>query len=287
VITESDAVKTLAGYIRRKSGGTAGWSVSIQETARAAGRSPLDFYEAAFRIGPKLGITSWSDGFSREHAGFLTAVLEDLYGPEAEYVLYREGLFLPQGKAADLSALLIEEAYRESRRQGIREIEFRDILERTGDFERAAGIYAREHFPIQNMLKNASERFVSREKIHPFGVLTCRSYLEDCMARKIFTLRNLLAWAFMEMEDLAEKIGHFFTEEQESFEDTGFFTGRSQIDAAASELGLRSTGLRRTEVKKAYRELMRQYHPDVNPDGLDRAKRITRAYSLLITKLPE
>ncbi|MFP4383758.1 MAG: J domain-containing protein [Spirochaetia bacterium] len=282
-----EQVKALAGYIRYKSGDSGEWRISIPEAARVTLRSPLDFYEAAFRIGPKLGITGWSDGFSPENAGFLTAVLEDLYGSAVEEVLYREGVFLPQHKAADLSALLIEEAYQESRRQGVREEDFRQFLDRTGDFEQAADLYVREHFRIQDMVRTVSERFVRREETDLFGTVTCRCYLEDCMARKIFTLRNLLAWAFMEMEDLAEKIGHFFTDEQGRFEDSGLFSGSSQIDSAASELGLRSTGLNRNQVKKRYRELMRQYHPDVNPKGLDRCKRITRAYSILITKLPE
>merc|ERR1711953_679999 len=45
-------------------------------------------------------------------------------------------------------------------------------------------------------------------------------------------------------------------------------------------LGLKSTASA-DEIKKAYRKLIIQFHPDKNPDGADRFKEIQHAYSIL------
>ena len=49
---------------------------------------------------------------------------------------------------------------------------------------------------------------------------------------------------------------------------------------ALSVLGLRR-GADQNEIRSRYRELMRRYHPDINPSGLETAKKITVAYGLL------
>ncbi|MCK4514150.1 MAG: J domain-containing protein, partial [Spirochaetaceae bacterium] len=53
--------------------------------------------------------------------------------------------------------------------------------------------------------------------------------------------------------------------------------------AALALFELRPSHPSRTEVQSRYRRLMRRFHPDINPDGLDMAKRINAAYAVLIT----
>jgi hypothetical protein len=59
-------------------------------------------------------------------------------------------------------------------------------------------------------------------------------------------------------------------------------TGR---DAARRLLGLNVSQPTKKELQAAYRSLMRKYHPDVNPDGLEMAKKINRAYGLLLSSV--
>jgi hypothetical protein len=56
----------------------------------------------------------------------------------------------------------------------------------------------------------------------------------------------------------------------------------SERAAALRVLGL-SGEPSKQELQSAYRSLMRSYHPDVNPKGLETAKRINHAYGVLVT----
>jgi len=49
-------------------------------------------------------------------------------------------------------------------------------------------------------------------------------------------------------------------------------------------MGLPGGRVSRTELRSRYRQLIMQYHPDVNPAALERCKDITAAYSLLISE---
>jgi DnaJ-class molecular chaperone len=38
-------------------------------------------------------------------------------------------------------------------------------------------------------------------------------------------------------------------------------------------------------LKKRYRELMKKYHPDINPNGLEKSQQINLAYTILLSEV--
>ncbi|TVQ23841.1 MAG: hypothetical protein EA382_09175 [Spirochaetaceae bacterium] len=76
-------------------------------------------------------------------------------------------------------------------------------------------------------------------------------------------------------------------DEQTGTDSNGHSRGESPADrrdAALRVLGIHGRVDPRS-VRDAYRRLMRRYHPDVNPDGLEMAKRINNAYAEVLSSL--
>ena len=66
--------------------------------------------------------------------------------------------------------------------------------------------------------------------------------------------------------------------------DNGETTG--QVPEQAMRLfGLFGRALTPELLKKRYRALMKQYHPDLNPGGLERSKQVNTAYTVLLASL--
>jgi curved DNA-binding protein CbpA len=49
-------------------------------------------------------------------------------------------------------------------------------------------------------------------------------------------------------------------------------------------MGLPDQPLAADALRRRYRELMKRYHPDVNPSGLERCKEINAAYAVLMSR---
>ena len=56
----------------------------------------------------------------------------------------------------------------------------------------------------------------------------------------------------------------------------------SAAEQARRALGLGPEPLTRERLKSRYKQLMKRFHPDVNPHGLRRCQEITVAYSTLV-----
>jgi len=118
-------------------------------------------------------------------------------------------------------------------------------------------------------------------------VVTASVYLKLLLQRHIIELDALAPALFDILRTVALhegviRKGRRAEEAERAGEDAGGGAAPGR-EAALRVLGLSGTDPTKQQLQTAYRNLMRRYHPDVNPKGLETAKRINHAYGVLVT----
>ena len=115
--------------------------------------------------------------------------------------------------------------------------------------------------------------------------LTAKWYLRTLVDRRIIVPADLGPALF----DLLRSIGRQEGALPRIAADDQGATAGAQADIVDDRAGalalfeLRPAYPSRAEIQSRYRRLMRRFHPDINPEGLDMAKRINAAYAVLLT----
>ena len=158
------------------------------------------------------------------------------------------------------------------------------MLRTFGSYERARDVYLEEFFSLDRMRDEAAEQFCTRRVFlsPPLALRGARRLLEMFFSRHVLDAHAVF---FRVLEDM-RRVGV----------ETGAIGGgrvrrdppsreEPLVDQARQTLGLDGAQLSAAVVKRAYRELMKRFHPDVNPGGLERTQEINGAYAVLLAAL--
>ncbi len=256
------------------------WSVTQDELSDRY--DPVDLYRAVYATG-HVSV----DRFGPENAGDLLALLEELtgrdYGPE-----FREaGLFLSHDDRLDLT----ERFVRVVRRAVVLHVPepetFRAMLREFRRFDRARFVYLSTFFDADRLVGQCADEYLELREAAALR-FTVESYLRRLLQRHIVDLEDLAPALLEILRTVARHEGMLPRGRADAeFERENRRPGAQRPHRAASRAeALRVLGFAseptRTEIRDRYRSLMRRYHPDVNPNGLERAKLINNAYAVLI-----
>ena len=267
------------------------WTLSAEELSEWF--DPVDYYRVAYRTGV-LGV----DGFGPENAGELMILLEELIDPGARAALRDAGLLLSHDDRIDLTGRFVR-TIRVSVVLHVPEPEtFRAMLHQERRYDRAVALYLDTFLPRGDLVERCARDYVEvrrpfaddRSETALFGCV--RSYLELLVRRHVVEVAALAPALIEILGTVARHEGmlpggrtaHAASERAEERSGSSSDSAASEearVAAALEVLGLTGVALSRRVLSERYRRLMRRFHPDVNPDGLETAKRINVAYGLV------
>lgn len=271
--------ENLIDELQRRAEADGTWDVTADELADRY--DTVDFYRAVYEAA-QVSV----DEYGPDNAGELLVLLDHLTGRDYREEFREAGLFLTHEDRLDLT----ERFTRTVRHAVVLHVPepetFRAMLREFRRYDRAEFVYLRTFFDPDELVLRCTRGYLESRDA-PALAATVEAYLRLLLQRHIVDL-HALAPALMEiLRTVARHEGALPGGNRED-EDADARSGRT-MEATLDErswalrvLGLRSREPSREEIRDRYRRLMRRYHPDINPDGLEAAKEINNAYGILI-----
>ena len=259
------------------------WSITTDELISLLGVDTAEFYRTIYGIRDKIHLYDAIDVFTADNVGDLVTILECFHGPAAEAALSGAGVFLPHESRVELTECFLATVQQAVRRHKVRYQDFEGMLSAVGDFGRAFRIYIEQAFSIQRLFAQAHERFFAGRKPDVFACRLSSNYLANLFERHVLSFEGVFCKLTHVLERHAYECG-FFSErvcfEDEELDDR--HQRRKDIDHAKAVMEMDGARMTLELLKRQYKRLMKRYHPDLNPKGLERCKDINNAYALLV-----
>lgn len=263
------------------------WRVSSEELIAALQVDPVPFWRAVHAARDRIGFAEAVDGFSRETSGDLVTVLERLHGPGAEQALTKAGLFLPYELSIELMEELHSRIERFTAAHRIDDEGLAAMIGFAGSVTGAIAIYLDEHVDLEALLDECGSSFAAARAMPAAGNRTAARCLRELVRRHMIEKRSLLAGLERRLRLAARRMG--YRDAEPDGETAGAAGSGCQVEKvraawAARVMGLPDQPLAADALRRRYRLLMKRYHPDVNPSGLERCKEINAAYAVLMSR---
>ena len=261
-----------------------GWRMPLSDALSFFPLKAEDFYRFAYSRRNDEGFHVPDDSLGPESFDDFLRFLEHRGWPDAGSFFFHAGYALGASQRTDLLEFFYSVTI--SRLQN-HEVD-RELLENSlagcrnpadgFDFYRAAAV------ELDELIDFATNLYLDHRKIerHPFSVSRLRGMLreevrtgavdpEDLFRPLTGVLRDrALAWNLLDEDEPAPE----------------FLALSKEMQAALVFMGFRpEQPPGRQSLKTRYRELMKKFHPDVNPDGDEKSRQLNSAYSLLLSGL--
>jgi hypothetical protein len=286
VMADVDAVGQVISVIRDRYEASGTWRISSDELIEMIGVSRADYYRTLYQtselVVPISGVTG---DFSAREPGALVTVLELFFGRVAEERISGQGIFLPHSLRVDLLDGFLARAAQTVSEHTYQEAEFADMLRAFGRYDRAMEVYLQEYFPLAPMIERAALLFVEDRSfgMPPLALTRAREILRMYFQRHVFSREAILSSVLEKLRSQAAREGYLRRKRAHREETTqGQTVARPSEGWARRTLGLETAVLTPSLLKRRYRDLMKRFHPDVNPQGLEQSKDINNAYALLL-----
>lgn len=256
--------------------------LSILEMDRA------DYYRLAYACRTKHGHPiSIRDSYNQENIGELMTILESYGYRYAPDLFYKAGYYFNEEKllnwmefflSVSLSRLhshIIDLELLETSIAGC--MRAKDALE----------FYVLSVFPKEELIQFASALYMKRSEVedHYLSRHILSHYIHQQYLHNLIREETLYAGLYHRLFDKAVEKG--LLDETEEDTDTDIVI-TEDMRQALKKLELRVTRIpTKEELKKQYRRLLKENHPDLNPQGGERTREITTSYTYLINTLYE
>ena len=285
------ALADLIDEIERQERAGRSWRLTPAHLQRILGLSPERYYQEIYGAQvaghPLIGLSLALEPFSQASAPALVAVLEHLCGAGAESVLERAGVFYSYDQQAEVMAEFLSGAAGAVREHRFQDEQFAAMLRTFGRFPEARRVYLDHFFDLDDLQERAARRYCAGRTftLPDLALANAREVLRLFFAKHVLRRRSIFA-ALNEAFHRAAIHAGFAAEARASSRQRARRQAperpeRSAAAQARRDMGLGPEPLTTRGLRARYKQLMKRYHPDVNPHGLARCQEITAAYATL------
>ncbi len=274
-------IESVVESIKRTSPKPGEWSISTDDLARHLDISYASFYQALYGLREKISLSDAIEGFGSGNVGDLITVLESIYGGEVESIMTSSGLFVPHELRIDLLESLISTVSRQIYEHLADLDTFQAMLDVCRTFNEAVETYYGEFFAIEDLINLSVLRNAGGNHVEEFFAGTASKYLRSLFDRHILDFRRLFSPVEAGLREFAYEKGYLSSRERTNFSDRGQELATRETAEALRAFGLAESELSAGTLKQRYKALMKRYHPDINPGGLEMCKRINVSYAML------
>ena len=278
------ALADLIGEIERQEQEGRSWRLTPAHLQRILGLSPERYYQEIYRAQlaghPLIDLSLALEPFSQVSAPSLVAVLEHLCGAGAESALERAGVFYSHDQQAEIMAEFLTAAAAAVREHRFQDEEFAAMLRTFGRFPEARRVYLDHFFDLDDLQERAVRRYCAGRSftLPELALANARDVLRVFFAKHVLRRRTLFGSLHEAFRRAAEERT---SSRQGARRQAPERPERSAAARARRAMGLGPEPLTTRGLRARYKELMKRYHPDVNPHGLARCQEITAAYATL------
>ncbi len=248
---------------------TGTFEISVEELCRYLDIPIVDAFRNLYTSAP--GISGYvPHRFTPDSMTELAQLIDRFSGFDAHRVVHSCGALLDSEDQSELAAVYVDTVNSVLAAHTPQTEEFNDMCRHFRTPRRAFAVYLDHFFNPKDLYDKTVETF-----------LASRSYTFPHMARYIVERRLDLLFErnILSFESLCEPLFERLT---------GRKTQPEPQDAnseALRTLGLDSLPSDRQSLRLHYKTLMKTYHPDINPQGLEMSKKINTAYAELLAIL--
>ncbi len=288
--TRRDAAAVVA-LIASRCDPSCRWKVTAAEIRDELGIDPLAFYRAMYAAATAersvLDLGDITGTFSDECPEGLLAALEVFCGAEAEQCLAHAGIFFSHASRVDIIETFMTVAAAAIARHVYDAAEVSAMLRALGGYEAARSAYLRTHLPLGGLADETVDQFCSGKRfdIPALARANVRRLIDFFFRRHVLNEGALFAGLSERIHRQAIEEGYVKKEGRRAAAPPESPTEPDVVESAKRTLGVAGLPLSRRVLRERYRALMKRFHPDVNPGGLERSKEINAAYSRLLDAL--
>lgn len=280
----------LIDAIGRQAAAGRAWRLTPTELQRILGLSPERYYQEIYGAQvaghPLIGLSLALESFSQASASSLVAVLEHLLGAEAASILERAGVYFSHEQQAEIMAEFLTTAAAAVYEHRFQDETFAAMLHTFGSLPEARRVYLDHFFDLNELQRHAAQRYCAARSftLPDLALANVHEVLRFFMARHVLQRDSIFGPLHEVFHHVAVDAG-FAAEDRERRQRTRREApapaSRSIVDHARRALELGPEPLTTRDLKARYKQLMKRYHPDVNPQGLARCQEINAAYATL------
>lgn len=262
-----------------------------EELMAAMGMAAEDYYRVGYELRSTLHFGDLISGFSDETVGDLVTFLENHYGTAAETALESIGVFLRHETRAELRERFLHSFVAALSAHRLDEEVFRAMLRAEGNYRSAKQLYLGEFFPNESFVNATAAAFISEFALPQRAIYVAERFLRLLLQRHAVDPEEILQPVVRRLHYVAVTGGYarYGTERAHRRRSgSGAETGDSEPNElleAMRVLGIGPEEISKERVRERYRVLIRKFHPDVNPAGLEMSKRLNSSYAILMATL--